>query len=161
LRGERAEVRGAAAKSVAMKRTIGFVLAWLLLSLTGTAAAAQISVTNAWSRPAIDTGVVYATVRNDAAKADRLVGAKSPIAQHVEVHESMSSSGPMGDMASMHRVRFVAVPAHGRLVLGPGGYHIMLIGLKKPLKAGMRFPIELDFAHAGPVTARVAVHTMD
>ena len=144
-----------------MKRTLAIGLAGLLLALTGTATAAQLSITNAWSRPAIDTGVVYATVINQSAQADRIVDARSPIARHVELHESMSSSGPMGAMESMQRVRLLAVPAHGRIVLAPGGYHLMLIGLKKTLKAGMTFPVELRFARTGWTTARVAVRPMD
>ena len=69
------------------------------------------------------------------------MSAKSPIARHVEIHEESMNPGPMGEMASMHHVRFIAVPAHGRVVLQPGGYHIMLIDLKQSLKAGMVFPV--------------------
>jgi copper(I)-binding protein len=43
------------------------------------------------------------------------------------------------------------------VVLAPGGYHIMLMGLKQPLKQGDAFPITLNFANAGPVTAQVTV----
>ncbi len=143
-----------------MKQTVGIGIICLLLTLAATAGTAPLSVSNAWSRPATDTGVVYATLINDSARADSLVAAKSSIAQHVELHESMSSSGPMGPMESMHRVRSLAVPAHGRIVLRPGGYHIMLIGLKKTLKAGMSFPIGLDFVRAGWTTARVRVRAM-
>jgi periplasmic copper chaperone A len=145
-----------------MKRAVAGLTA-LLLASAPAAFASTAWVTNAWSRPAIGTGVVYATLLNDSSQADRLIAAKSPIAQHVELHESMSSSGPMGSMgsmASMQQVQSIAVPAHGKVILRPGGYHIMLVGLKKSLKAGMTFPLELDFARRGWTTVRVAVHAM-
>lgn len=144
-----------------MKRTIGFAVVTALLALTGTASAARLSVTDAWSRPAVGTGVVYLTLTNGSSQRDALVGARSPIAAHVELHESMSTAGPMGGIASMQHVRFIAVSARGRVVLRPGGYHIMLIGLKRSLKAAMTFPLELDFEHAGWTTVRVHVHEMD
>ncbi len=147
-----------------MKQRIGVALAFALALMVPAAAAApaaQPSVTMAWSRPAIGTGVVYATVSNGSASADRLVRAKSPIARYVEIHESTSSAGPMGAMASMHRLAFIAVPARGRISLRPGGYHLMLLGLKQDLKAGMTFPIELDFERGGWTTARVHVRAMD
>ncbi|MEO7039854.1 MAG: copper chaperone PCu(A)C [Candidatus Elarobacter sp.] len=140
-----------------MNRTIVTTVACLGLSLAWTAAAGPPFAANAWSRPAIDTGVVYVTLINNSSRADELVAAKTPLAHHVEFHESTSTSGPMGRMASMHRVRYIAVPAHGRAVLRPGGYHIMLIGLKSSLRAGTTFPLQLDFEHAGWTTTRVAV----
>jgi copper(I)-binding protein len=135
-----------------------------LLSSPGPASAAvsvPISITQAWSRPAIETGVVYLTLRNTSGKSDELIGAKTPIASHAELHQSMTNSGPMGEMASMHPVRLVVVPAHGSIVFQPGGYHIMLIGLKKPLRAGMSFPLELEFRNAGRLTTAVSVRPIE
>src|SRR5579875_3185724 len=90
-----------------------------LLSSPGPASAAvsvPISITQAWSRPAIETGVVYLTLRNTSGKSDELIGAKTPIASHAELHQSMTNSGPMGEMASMHPVRLVVDPAPGSIV---------------------------------------------
>jgi periplasmic copper chaperone A len=133
----------------------------LFAALSSGANAATIVVSDAWSRPAIDTGVVYVRVRNSGAP-DRLVGARSPVARAVEVHRSMEMSGSMNGMAmngvsSMERVPSLPVQANGTLVLAPGGAHIMLIGLRHDLHAGTTFPVALHFARAGWVGATVHV----
>ena len=46
----------------------------------------------------------------------------------------------------------IPVPAGGTVTLAPGGFHIMLIGLKAPLHAGQGYDVTLDFRHAGPMT---------
>jgi len=121
---------------------------------------------DAWSRPAIATGVVYVSLANHARVADRLLGADSPVARAVELHESTETKGSgmamngmaMGSITSMHPVAFIRLPARRTVRLAPGGYHIMLIGLKHELRAGQSFPLVLRFAHADTIT--VAVHVM-
>ncbi len=106
------------------------VLVVVLLALGQVQAATTLTVVDAWSRPAFDNGVVYATLANYASQPDALIGAKSRIAKHVEIHEGTSSMSPMGSsIASMQRVSRVPVPANERIFLSPGKYHIMLIGL--------------------------------
>jgi periplasmic copper chaperone A len=137
------------------------------------AATNEVSVSGAWSRPATDTGVVYLSIRNDSAQPDRLVRAASPVARTVELHEtverSMASMPIMGkpmrsmgpnSMSMMKSVPTIRIPANGTVVLKPGGYHIMLIGLKHPLAAGQTFPVHLQFAHAGVVTVAAHVRGM-
>jgi copper(I)-binding protein len=133
-----------------VKRIVALLV--LFGALTAGANAATIIVTDAWSRPAIDTGVVYVRVRN-AGAPDRLIGARSPVARAVEVHRSMEMSG----MSSMEPVRALPLPANGTLALAPGGAHIMLIGLRHDLHAGQTFPVELHFARAGWIGATVHV----
>ncbi len=53
------------------------------------------------------------------------------------------------------------IPAGGSVALKPGGYHVMLIGLKKPLKAGDTFPLMLTFEKAGNISITVSVQAMD
>ena len=60
-------------------------------------------------------------------------------------------------MMSMKPVKSIAVPASGTVKLKPGGYHVMLIGLKKHLVAGATFPLTLTFATAGKKTVTVTV----
>lgn len=144
-----------------MKRPVIFAAVAVLLSSTAAARVAQISATDAWSRPATGTGVVYLTLTNGSSRRDALVGARSPIAAHVELHESMTMAAPVGAVSSMQQVRFITVPPHGRVVLRPGACHLMLIGLAHSLKAGSTFPLVLDFEHAGWKTTRVHVHEMD
>ena len=54
-------------------------------------------------------------------------------------------------------VQAVDVPSGAEAKLAPGGLHVMLIGLKQPLKEGQTFPLTLNFEHAGPVTVEVAI----
>ena len=112
--------------------------------------AGAIDISGAWSRPAPQggTGVGYVVLAN-AGRADRLVSASSPVAGRVEMHESMV----MGGKAMMHpRPRGIELPAGKTVALKPEGLHLMLIGLKKPLKVGETVPVTLKFEKAGSVT---------
>lgn len=129
-----------------------------------------IVVSGAWSRPAIETGVVYATLRNNAAAADRLIGASSPLAAHVGLHQTYELSvpggaKPTGGMAgdglltSMRAVSSISIPAHGTTLLSPGGYHLML-DLRRQIAAGETIPLRLHFARAGWISTRVVVRAI-
>ncbi len=98
--------------------------------------------------PGARTGAAYVrTIRNRSAQADRLVGASTPVAQSVEIHHSEIDAN---QVMRMRAVDGIAVPAGGELRLRHGGsHHLMLIGLKAPLKDGERFPLRLRFQHAG------------
>ena len=125
-------------------------------------ALAAIVISNAWSRPAIGTGVVYLRIANRGAAADRLDDAQTPVARTVELHRSMDGSAAMNGMRmsgvmSMERVSAVSIRAHGSLTLAPGGYHLMAIGLRHDLHPNERFPLQLHFAAAGWKTVSVEV----
>jgi copper(I)-binding protein len=130
-------------------------------------AAPSIAISGAWARPATETGGAFLTITNTGA-ADRLIAAASGVAAHVELHETVKvPTRPMPGMPSMattattmRRVSSIAVPARATIILKPGGYHVMLIGLKKPLQAGERIPLRLTFAHAGTVAAIATVRAM-
>ena len=68
----------------------------------------------------------------------------------------------MADMGMMKMRPLAALPlAQDKpLKLAPGGYHLMLMGLKVPLKAGETFPLTLKFAHASPMTVTVTVEPL-
>jgi copper(I)-binding protein len=137
------------------------VVAFALLA-GGVDAAPGVAVSDAWSRPAIGTGVVYLRIVNRGTAADRLDAARTPVARVVEVHRSIERDGTMNGMTmhgvmTMERVPVLPVPAHGSLTLAPGGYHLMAIGLRRDLQAGERFPLRLHFASAGWTTVTVAV----
>lgn len=120
------------------------------------APAPQAQASNAWSRATpggASTGAVYLTLSSPA--GDILTGASSPSAKTASVHE-MSMDG------NVMRMRPVPgglpLPAGQPVILQPGGYHIMLEGLKAPLKQGQTVPLHLTFAKSAPVdvTATVA-----
>ena len=135
-------------------------------------ALALVTVTGAWSRPAFDTAVVYATLHDAGRRPVALVGASSPVARTAELHQSTTTPGGAmhagtmnpGTMTgmnmpvmAMHPVSRIVVPPHGTTALHPGGYHIMLLGLRHPLRAGERFPVTLRFSDGERVTVSVAV----
>ncbi len=110
-----------------------------LLTISGIAEA-QLQVTNAWARPALQgqtaAGAFMSLVSNEDA---RVVGVSSPVAGVVEIHEMVME----GSVMKMRAVPALELPAGRRVELKPGGYHVMLLDLKRPLKAGERIPLEL------------------
>jgi len=80
--------------------------------------------------------------------------ASTPAADHAEIHEMKMDNGVM----EMRPVPSLTVDPGKTVVLEPSGYHVMLTGLKAPLKEGQTVPLTLTFAHAGPqqVTASIA-----
>src|SRR3954452_19876424 len=132
------------------------------LALTAVAAAAIASaahaapqVSAAWSRPAAQgtTGAGFMTLTNRSAKPDALVSVESPLAAQVMTHQSSMSGG----MASMKMVAAVPVPAAGSVTFAPGGYHLMFVGLTRPLNVGDSLPATLTFASSAKVKATFVV----
>jgi periplasmic copper chaperone A len=116
---------------------------------------AGIAAEQVWARPtagAGNTAAAYFTLTNNGA-ADHLIGASTPIAASAGVHETIDDSGVM----KMRPVASLALTPGKPVPFRPGGYHVMLIGLKAPLKAGDNFPLTLSFAHAAPITVTVKV----
>ena len=91
------------------------------------------------------------TLRNTGTQPDRLLGASSPVATAVEIHQKQ----PDGQMRILPTLE---VPAGGEVSLKHGGnLHLRLVGLKQPLAKGDRFPVTLRFARAGEQEVRVWV----
>lgn len=103
--------------------------------------------------PGIRVGAAYLTLKNDGDRDVRLVAASSPAAGAAELHNHIDDNGVM----RMRRVREILVPAQGAVQLKPGGYHMMLIDLKAPLKAGDKLAITLVFADGGNKAIEVPV----
>lgn len=124
-------------------------------------ALAEVSVDRPWLRetaPGARTGAGYGLVVNGGKAEDRLLGGSTPLAERVEVHSMTMDKGVM----RMRPVtKGLAVPAGGRVALKPGGYHLMLIGLKERLRAGAMVPLTLKFAKAGPIKLSVRVEGID
>jgi len=115
---------------------------------------ADVVVTDAWVRGTVSgqhTTGAFATLT--ASAPSKLVGVSSPAAKIAEVHTSEHSGGVM----RMHAVEAVALPAGKRIELKPGGYHVMLIDLKKPVRAGERVPLAFEIEDAAGRRSRVAV----
>jgi periplasmic copper chaperone A len=126
----------------------------MLFSGAALAQGSDVQITNAWARatPAgAQTAAAYATVESPA--GDRLTGVSTPAAQKADIHEMTMD----GSVMKMRQVDGIDLPAGKALALKPGGYHIMLTGLAKPLKEGDTFPLTLDFAKAGAKQVNVSV----
>lgn len=121
---------------------------------------ASIQVTTAWSRelpPTAPVGAAFMHIENHSEQADRLISAQSSIADVTELHAHIHA----GDVMRMVKVESIDIPAHGDLTLEPGGYHVMLIDLKKPLIAGETLPLTLQFEHAGAMDITVNIKSSD
>jgi periplasmic copper chaperone A len=108
--------------------------------------AANVSVTDAWARatmPGQKVSGAYMQLQSDADA--RLVSASSPAVPRVEVHEMKMD----GDVMRMREVKSIELPKGKTVSLEPGGYHIMLMNLTKPIAAGEIIPLTLVVESGG------------
>jgi periplasmic copper chaperone A len=125
-----------------------------------TAHAAEVKVgslmiTDAWARGTPRSGGAFLTIHNLGA-ADELIDVRADLARKVQLHRTVSENGIM----KMKHVSGLPVPAHGMATLKPGSYHVMMMGLNKPMKPGQTFPLTLVFKQAGEVTVQVDIMKM-
>lgn len=119
----------------------------------------DLQIEKPWARatvPGAAVGGGYLTIRNKGTAPDRLVGASSPASARVEMHTMAMEK----DVMRMREVKGVDVPAKGAVEFKPGGYHLMLMELKAPLKQGDKVPLVLRFEKAGEVRAELAVESV-
>lgn len=136
----------------------------LLLGAQGAIAheykAGSLEIEHPWVRmtpPGAKVGGGYMTIDNHGTAPDRLIAVTAEAADHVEIHQMAEKDG----VATMRMVEGgVEVPANGKLALAPGGYHLMMMGLKQPLKQGERVKGTLTFQKAGTVAVEFAVEGM-
>ena len=120
----------------------------------------DIEIGHPWSRATPAGAKVaggYFTIANDGSAPDRLLSISSDISDKAELHE-------MGVKDGVMTMRLVVggleIPAGGKVVLGPGSYHVMFMDLKQPPKQGEMFAATLTFEKAGTVTIKFAVQAM-
>jgi copper(I)-binding protein len=105
-------------------------------------------------KPMPGTGAVFMQLANEGREADRLVGGQTDVAQVVEIHETVMKD----DMMKMQMLADgLEIPAKGEVLLKPGGYHVMLIGMQRELMVGDNFTLELQFEKSGSITVEPAV----
>ncbi len=97
----------------------------------------------------------YMTIANGGGRADLLVSASCTCARSVEVHQSHVMNGA----AMMMAVPPLNIPAGGQITFAPGGYHLMISGLKTALVDGSVQPLTLKFQHAGAVVTPFQVRS--
>ena len=114
----------------------------VVLGLGAPAAHAQVAVIDAWVRGTVaGQQATGAYMQLKSATDTALVAAASPVAGVVEIHEMKMDGGVM----KMSAIKRLAVPAGKATELKPGGYHVMLMELKQPLKEGETVPVTLTF----------------
>jgi copper(I)-binding protein len=149
-------------KESPMKYSARLILALLFTIMVGAHAHAQqraqdtIVVEHPWARATpggAKTGAAYMTLVNNGSTADRLVSATTPVAEKVQFHSASEENGT----SRMREMRSVEVAPKGQVSFSPGTMHIMIVGLKKPLKEGDTLAMTLIFEKAGKVDVSVPV----
>ena len=102
------------------------------------------------------TAAVFMTIENKGKEAERLLSVSSPAAGIVEIHEMKMDGG----MMQMREVNGLEIKPGATIELKPGGYHVMLMDLKAPLKQGESVPVTLKFEKAGSVEVKAAIEAM-
>jgi hypothetical protein len=126
----------------------------------GDAKAGDIVITQAWSRATPGGAKIaggYLTIENKGTTPDRLISGAGDIAGKVEIHEMAMNNGVM----TMRPLDKGLAIEPGKIVkFAPGGYHLMLMDLKKPFKKGDKVPVTLEFEKAGKVTLSLDVQAV-
>ena len=121
------------------------------------AKAGDLVISQAWSRATPNgakIGAGYLTIENKGTTADKLVGVSGDVSPRIEVHEMSMNNGVM----KMRAVDGGLTIDPGKTVkLGPGGFHLMIMDLKNPLKLGDKLPLTLQFEKAGKVAVTLDV----
>jgi len=114
--------------------------------------AGDVTISDAWSRasaPGQKNGSIG--LRITSTKDARLIAVSTPAAQYSEIHTMTMDNGIM----KMRQLEDLPLPANTEVKLGPGGNHLMLFELKKPLKAGDKFPVTVTIQFADKSTEKI------
>lgn len=136
-------------------RNVPLVVAAALVGTPAVAKAPTIHVSG-WARPTVaaqKAGAVYLTLHNAGPGGDRLLSVSTPVAVSASVHSTTTAVGVM----RMRGVANVPIAANQRIAMKPGGLHVMLTGLRGPLRAGQKLPLTLRFQRAGLVRTSVPI----
>lgn len=104
--------------------------------------------TPAMAEPAAKSATVYMTIQNHGVASERLVGALTPVAAKVEIHQAVDESKPVAQ---------VEIGAGKELELSSTGPHLLLTGMKRPLHLHDSFKMALEFERTGRVVVEVSV----
>jgi copper(I)-binding protein len=133
-----------------MAKALALLAAVLALSTAALAQTGTVEIARA-SPGGAQNGAAYLTMKSPT--ADRLTAAASPVANRVELHLSTMDGGVM----RMREVLAIDLPPGETVTLKPGGLHVMLMGLKQPLRPGETIPLTLEFEKAGKLEITAAV----
>jgi len=142
-----------------MSKILWRVCVLCLLSVMGTAQAQSVVISKAVARATVGkmpNGAAFLQIENKGPD-DVLLSGSSPASSRIEIHTMTME----GDVMKMRALDQLELKAGQRLEMKPGaGIHIMLMGLKKPLAVGDKFPLTLNFRQAGKIETTVDVVDM-
>jgi len=139
-----------------IRRSAAAAIAVTALVATVLAAQTTLRIAGAWVRepvPGRSMAAAYAVVENAGSAAVEIVAVSADVAGTVELHEMARS----GDMMKMSPLPGITIPAKGKVALEPGGLHLMLLELKKPLKEGDVVALTFTTRSGANVRATAAV----
>lgn len=128
-----------------------FPLLTFMVLFSASTQAAGLEVSNGWIRllPAGVPAGGYFEVRNSGRAAAELTAVSSPAFAQTMIHRSTENQG----RSTMAHVDKVEVPAHGKLLFAPGGYHVMMMKPTRELRVGDEVPVTLEFASGEKISA--------
>ncbi len=142
---------------------VGMVLIACLFTAparAGDVKAGDLVISQAWGRATPNGAKIgggYLTIENRGGAPDKLIGVSGDIAGKIEVHEMAMNDGVM-KMRPLDKG--LAIEPGKTVKLAPGGYHLMMMDLKNPLKQGDRVPVTLEFEKAGKVQVTLDVQAV-
>jgi copper(I)-binding protein len=115
-----------------------------------------IEIHQPWARPSAPGAPAagFMLILNRTGSADTLLDVSGSFAKRIELHQSLSVDGVM---KMVHQRRGVSIPAGGELLLKPGSYHLMFMGLAQPFVVGEAYAVTLSFDQAGVIEVLVPV----
>ncbi len=129
-----------------MKKFFSFLLTGFIFLAYGS----EIIIKDPWIRavpPSSKNTALFMTIVNKSDKQDTLISVKTDIAKMVMIHKTVEENGIM----KMKHVDSLPIPPHSEVKLKPGGLHIMIMGLKRPIKEGEKIKINLFFKNSGNI----------
>lgn len=136
-------------------RTACLLAAGLVVAGAASAAQPGLAAHGAWMRFLIPSrpAAGYLVLTNDSGNDRKLTGANSPACGSIMLHQSVTENG----MEVMKPVASITVPAHGRVALAPGGYHLMCMKPTAAMKVGASISLDLHFADGSTLSLDVPV----
>ncbi|MGB1548241.1 MAG: copper chaperone PCu(A)C [Alphaproteobacteria bacterium] len=136
--------------------TFAFLVVLLVVTACEEKGDPRVMVMDAWAPASAEgatTAAVYFTLKNTGAAGDTLIGAKTYEAASVALHNAEGD----GDMMQMRAVDGILIPKREEVTLAPGGKHLMLIDLTKPLTEGSTITVTLQFKKSPDWTLQVPI----
>jgi copper(I)-binding protein len=133
-----------------------FFLTVFLLLFIANAGAQGITVQNAWIRgipPSAKTTAAFMSIHNTGSDDAVLKSADCDVAEIIQIH----TMEQVGEIMKMKEVSELRIPANGQAILAPKGYHLMLIGLTRPVKEGETILLSLNFTDGATVAVDAVV----